>query len=81
MLTPEQRAAMEKLQAANMAAAQAMATPAAPPPLLGSAAAGFTAAGCTAAERHVVTGLGPQRHEAGQRITLTGLNVSRRTSP
>ena len=31
-LTPEQRAAMEKLQAANMAAAQAMATPAAPPP-------------------------------------------------
>jgi len=32
MLTPEQRAALEKLQAANAAAAQAMATPAAPPP-------------------------------------------------
>ena len=28
LLTPEQKAAMEKLQAANMAAAQAMATPA-----------------------------------------------------
>jgi hypothetical protein len=32
LLTPEQRAAMEKLQAANVAAAQAMATPASPPP-------------------------------------------------
>ena len=32
LLTPEQKEAMEKLQAANMAAAQAMATPAAPPP-------------------------------------------------
>ncbi len=32
LLTPEQKAAMEKLQAANMAAAQAMATPATPPP-------------------------------------------------
>jgi len=31
-LTPEQRQAMQNLQAANMAAAQAMATPAAPPP-------------------------------------------------
>jgi hypothetical protein len=32
MLTPEQREAMEKLQAANMAAAQAMAQPASSPP-------------------------------------------------
>ena len=32
LLTPEQKAAMEKLQAANMAAAQAMATPATPAP-------------------------------------------------
>jgi hypothetical protein len=32
MLTPEQRAALEKLQAANAAAAQAMAQPAASPP-------------------------------------------------
>jgi hypothetical protein len=32
LLTPEQRVAMEKLQAANVAAAQAMATPASPPP-------------------------------------------------
>jgi hypothetical protein len=31
-LTPEQRAALEQVQAANMAAAQAMAKPAAPPP-------------------------------------------------
>ncbi len=78
LLTPEQKAAMEKLQAANMAAAQAMATPATPPPASPPRRPRRRLHRRRATRRHRARPSAPRGRSA---ISLAGLTVSRRTSP